>query len=436
MYKKTSQPSQVNLSEILEALRVLGITVMEENFDLEMGPQHTQGNNQAITQDNPFTEDPTRPFACTQCPKRFRLKHNLKPHMLIHSGEKPFSCNLCSERFNRSYTLKKHMKVHSAGRVSNKFQDDPSSSLSSHDEHGREVDGSPDNFINPPAPGMVFPNFEELAAYVYNWGRVNSSLLVTGGFQRKSLQHRGFHCPHKMSNWKLKKRGSGKKKSEEMLQYADCPFAIRIKGRQADGSYVITKADLEHKGHEVSVDHFQKHSKRGGISYRGVLKSMMGQVENFKMSKGTQLPKSDSRGKEEEEEKIEVNNGQGEALVLPLAYGVNHAEHSNITNSTYDVDKEENMDANENTMLLNVSSTLEDEICLDEMPQEKKKPKKVITTKDRHNFFNFFTMKEKEKKELEEKEKSKKVKSKEEEQKEREKRIAAEKLKDVFRLIW
>ena len=82
----------------------------------------------------------------------------------------------------------------------------------------------------------------------------------------------------------------------------------------------------------------------------------------------------------------------------------------------------------ENKMLSKGLSSLEDEICLDEMDQEKKKPKKVISTKDRHTFFNFFNMKEKERKEVEEN-----LKSKEEE---KNKRVAKEKLKDVFKLIW
>ena len=88
---------------------------------------------------------------------------------------------------------------------------------------------------------------------------------------------------------------------------------------------------------------------------------------------------------------------------------------------------------NEQREALLLPLEVKDEICHDEIAQEKKKPKKVISTKDRHNFFNFFNMKEKERKELEEKEK---VKSKEDEKKEREKRIAKEKLKDVFKLIW
>ena len=56
-----------------------------------------------------------------------------------------------------------------------------------------------------------------------------------------------------------------------------------------------------------------------------------------------------------------------------------------------------------------LSTALEDEICLDEISQEKKKPKKVMSTEDRHNFSNSFDIKEKERKELEEKEKSKKL---------------------------
>merc|ERR1719180_692527 len=78
----------------------------------------------------------------------------------------------------------------------------------------------------------------------------------------------------------------------------------------------------------------------------------------------------------------------------------------------------------ENKALPKVSSFLEDEICLDEIPQEKKKPKKVISTKVSESLSNFsnMIMKEKERSELEEKEKSKKVKSKDEKKKEKEKR--------------
>ena len=82
----------------------------------------SSGSGNGMFAHYPPTEDPSRPFGCSQCPKRFRMKHHLKEHMLIHSGEMPFSCHLCPKRFNRSYTLKNHMKLHSAGAILDKFQ--------------------------------------------------------------------------------------------------------------------------------------------------------------------------------------------------------------------------------------------------------------------------------------------------------------------------
>ena len=121
---------------------------------------------------------------------------------------------------------------------------------------------------------------------------------------------------------------------------------------------------------------------------------------------------------EDEAWEMEVD-AEGEAQWLPLAKGgkptasSKHTEHTKPT--TNDVNK----------MLF------KDEIG--EMAEERKKPKKVISTKDRHAFFNFFNRKEKERRELEEKEKSENLKSKDEEKNER---VAKEKLKEVFKLIW
>jgi len=61
---------------------------------------------------NPPIEDPSRPFGCSQCPKRFLRKHHMKEHVLTHSDVMPFSCYICPRRFNRSRELKKHMKLH------------------------------------------------------------------------------------------------------------------------------------------------------------------------------------------------------------------------------------------------------------------------------------------------------------------------------------
>ena len=63
--------------------------------------------------------------------------------------------------------------------------------------------------------------------------------------------------------------------------------------------------------------------------------------------------------------------------------------------------------------------------------ESKKKPKKVISTKDRVNFFNIFSVKERERE---------KTKSKEQmeldEKRNKEKIIVEKKLKDVLKLVW
>ena len=75
----------------------------------------------------PPIEDPSSPFGCSHCPKRFLRKHHPKEHVLIHSGEMPFSCHLCPRRFNRSGELKKHMKLHpSSISLPDKFQQEES----------------------------------------------------------------------------------------------------------------------------------------------------------------------------------------------------------------------------------------------------------------------------------------------------------------------
>ncbi|KAM9810262.1 uncharacterized protein ACB057_004203 [Neosynchiropus ocellatus] len=54
-----------------------------------------------------------RPFTCSQCGKSFRMKGNLKAHMIGHTGEKPFSCPQCGKCFNRRHILKNHLRTHS-----------------------------------------------------------------------------------------------------------------------------------------------------------------------------------------------------------------------------------------------------------------------------------------------------------------------------------
>lgn len=53
-----------------------------------------------------------RDIKCPQCPKTFKLKYNLKEHMLVHSEEKPFVCDICNTGFKRKSNLLTHRANH------------------------------------------------------------------------------------------------------------------------------------------------------------------------------------------------------------------------------------------------------------------------------------------------------------------------------------
>ncbi|XP_078518057.1 uncharacterized protein LOC144782523 isoform X2 [Lissotriton helveticus] len=57
-----------------------------------------------------------RPYACTECKKRFFQKTHLIVHCRIHSGEKPYMCTFCHKRFNRKDYLNEHIRIHTGER--------------------------------------------------------------------------------------------------------------------------------------------------------------------------------------------------------------------------------------------------------------------------------------------------------------------------------
>ncbi|CAL8391402.1 unnamed protein product [Arctogadus glacialis] len=62
---------------------------------------------------NGRTHTDEKPYGCGQCMRRFKLKGNLKLHMMTHSGEKPYRCDQCVKCFSQSCNLKLHMMTHS-----------------------------------------------------------------------------------------------------------------------------------------------------------------------------------------------------------------------------------------------------------------------------------------------------------------------------------
>ncbi|XP_030235554.1 zinc finger protein 180 isoform X2 [Gadus morhua] len=62
---------------------------------------------------NGHTHTDEKPYGCGQCMRSFKLKGNLKLHMMTHSGEKPYRCDQCVKRFSQKFNLKLHMRTHS-----------------------------------------------------------------------------------------------------------------------------------------------------------------------------------------------------------------------------------------------------------------------------------------------------------------------------------
>lgn len=56
--------------------------------------------------------DKERPYVCRVCDKRFKTKHALPYHMLLHTAETPFICEFCGKGFRALISLKLHAKKH------------------------------------------------------------------------------------------------------------------------------------------------------------------------------------------------------------------------------------------------------------------------------------------------------------------------------------
>lgn len=57
-----------------------------------------------------------RTHKCVICDMRFFYPHDVKKHMLTHTGEREFQCEICLKSYGRKSTLSSHMRIHNNDR--------------------------------------------------------------------------------------------------------------------------------------------------------------------------------------------------------------------------------------------------------------------------------------------------------------------------------
>jgi len=141
---------------------------------------------------------------------------------------------------------------------------------------------------------------------------------------------------------------------------------------------------------EIDAPHKEKFTKDGleqGTNHRRFVSDSEASVTSMKkdnmQDESSKQPSEDFQ--KEASEKVEPNNN-AEPSPADVKNHMNRCESS---------DKNNNLQGSRAA----AATTLEDEFVSDEGTNLKMKPKKVISTKDRHNFFNFFNVKLKEKSE-------------------------------------
>ena len=133
-------------------------------------------------------------------------------------------------------------------------------------EEQTDMFSSCDIGIDDMKPGLAYPSEEVAVEAILRWGekalcplmkaRRTKGLLESGG---KTRGRRCLDCPHSRN----RKKGENEARPKQTYKYTKCPVSIVI-GENDDGSWVVTKALLEHFGHQVSrKDYYMhEHTKR------------------------------------------------------------------------------------------------------------------------------------------------------------------------------
>uniref|UniRef100_A0A183BZR1 Protein krueppel n=1 Tax=Globodera pallida TaxID=36090 RepID=A0A183BZR1_GLOPA len=90
----------------------LNIVALEKKVAVLNDTINGNGLNQLKQNRNEGKKSVDKRHKCTHCPYSTHRSHNLKMHMLIHTGEKPHECQQCGQRFRMGQHLSEHLRVH------------------------------------------------------------------------------------------------------------------------------------------------------------------------------------------------------------------------------------------------------------------------------------------------------------------------------------
>ena len=102
--------------------------------------------------------------------------------------------------------------------------------------------------------GLSFPDHETMMMSINEWSTTNFSPIVTRSRVSDNLY---MGCPHA---FKKKSKSTGKRMRLDALKHAACPLKLLLRKRK-DDSWVVSQAMMEHHGHEVSEEMFNKYTK-------------------------------------------------------------------------------------------------------------------------------------------------------------------------------
>ena len=113
------------------------------------------------------------------------------------------------------------------------------------------------------SPWFVFSKYVFVFSSLHEKSDSNSSPLTMKRHNIVKTQHANG-CPHRKNQRPKRAWSKGIRESPKALEYADCPFQIRLK-MQTDGSYILTSAQKELKRHhEVSKEELDQGAPEHG----------------------------------------------------------------------------------------------------------------------------------------------------------------------------